>query len=155
MLPTIRYGSTRRGVKPDGSPHVSSVYNDCPNQLTELKEWLEKHVIAKLDQILVPGIGAVSQNASERVGGVALHYRAKHLALHATHYIAATDLAMCHVQNTVIWNFKRELAAADIHDSRIEEFGTFQLRLHQLLGLTTSEEQRKQWAPEALSIGRS
>ena len=84
--------------KPDGSPYESSQYNDCPGQLQELKEWLKTNVISKLDQILVPGVGAVSQNASERVGGVALHYRAKHLALHATHYIAATDLALCHVQ---------------------------------------------------------
>ena len=135
--------------KPDGAPYVSSTYNDCPGQLKELQDWLLSNVIAKLEQILVPGVGAVSQNASERVGVVALQYRAKHLALQSTHYIAATDLALCHVQNIVIWNFKRVLAENGIEDTKIKEFGTFQRRLHVLLGLPYSPQQEKEWEAEA------
>jgi hypothetical protein len=66
-----------------------------------MKTWLKNHVINKLDDIMHPELGALSQNASERVGDVALLYRSKETPLLATHYTIATNLAIAHVNSIV------------------------------------------------------
>ena len=66
---------------------------------------------------------------------MALKFRKKDTQLRATHYIASTSLAIAHVNGVVIENFRCDLAAQGITSSRIEEWGTYQRRLHQLITL--------------------
>jgi len=79
------------------------------------------------------------------VGKVALSFRTKDGDLLKTHYIASTSLAIAHVNNIVIRNFRRALAANGIVDDEIEIFGTFQARLYKLMGLEATVMQRQAW----------
>ena len=126
-------------------PHSSKVFNDCGDFNDRMAEYLKEKVINRLDDILVPDIGAVSQNASERVGTVALLYRPKGVDLRSTHYVASTNLSICHVNMVVLTRMSRLLYADGIDDSRITAFGTLETRLHSLLGLSYSEEQDTAW----------
>ena len=137
-------------TKSDGTPYESRHYNDCADFQEEMEVWLQKEIIDKIDDIIHPIIGAVSQNASERVGDVALQYRTKETDLRATHYVASTSLAICHVQNVVLEKFRRKLKLMGIVDEKLEQFGTMESRLHELLGLSTSKEQRDAWKKEVV-----
>jgi hypothetical protein len=129
----------------DAAPYKSSQYNDCADFAKEMQAYLQSDVLDKLEQIIHPTLGALSQNASERVGDVALQYRGKHTELKATHYIAATSLAICHVQAVVIQKFKRKLQRAGRTDARLEKFDTYERRLHELAGLPVSAVQIAAW----------
>eukprot|EP00966_Prymnesium_polylepis_P005921 135280-Prymnesium_polylepis.1 len=62
-----------------------------------MQKYLTTKVVQRLDEILVPGIGAVLQNASERVGTVALCYRDKGVVdMKSVQYVASTNLAIIH-----------------------------------------------------------
>ena len=128
-------------------PHKSRHFNNCGKFKDQMKKWLATHVINKIDDIIHPEHGALSQNASERVGDVALLYRDKETPLLATHYTIATNLAVAHVNSVVFDKMWMALEQeGDEPDARLEAFGTFERRLHQLLGLSYSPEQEKAWA---------
>ena len=132
-------------TKADGTSWVSSAWNDCPDFHREMAKWLKANVVDPIDDIVHPQQGAVSQNASERVGRVALKFRTKDVDLLKTHYVASTSLAIAHVNNIVIRNFRRAIARNGCVDDRIEAFGTFQQRLFELMKLPTTEAQRQAW----------
>ena len=85
-----------------------------------MAEWVKHTIVDKVDEFVHSELGGVCQNASERVGDVALQYRSKEIALGPTHYICSTALAVCHVQNVVIHRFKQQLAKDEMTDTRIE-----------------------------------
>ena len=112
-----------------------------------MKEWLKEEIVDKIDEWVDEVEGGTCQNASERAGKVALGYRDKDgTPLGPTHYICSTGLAIAHCNSTVINAFRATLLEDNMVDQKIEAFGNFQTRLHELIGLPTSEEQRKQWA---------
>eukprot|EP00964_Phaeocystis_antarctica_P064071 scaffold38504_cov111-Phaeocystis_antarctica.AAC.5 len=129
----------------NAAPYTSRQYNDCADFQRELKAYLQSDVLDKLEQIIHPTLGALSQNASERVGDVALQYRAKHTELRATHYVCSTSLALCHTQAVVIEKFKRRLQRLGRTDARLEKFDTYERRLHELVGLPVSDAQTTAW----------
>ena len=130
---------------PDGTPFQARQWNDCVTFNSEMQAWLKKEIIDQINDIVHPTRGGCCQNASERVGDVALQYRDKETDLEPTHYICSTALAICHVNNVVIHRFRRRLAANGQVDRRIEEFGTMETRLHELIGLSFSKQQEREW----------
>ena len=113
-----------------GQPYRAKVFNDCGDFNEQMQKYLTTKVVQRLDEILVPGIGAVLQNASERVGTVALLYRDKGVDMKSVQYVAATNLAIIHVNNVVFFS----MAMRGVDERRIDEFGTMEARLHDMLG---------------------
>ena len=107
-------------------PHKTRHFNDCGKFKSEMKKWLMNHVINNIDDIIHPELGALSQNASERVGDVSLLYRSKETPLLATHYTISTTLAIAHVNSLVFDKIRltREQAGEE-PDAKLEAFGTF------------------------------
>jgi len=136
-------------AKADGTAYESSQYNDCADFNEEMQAWITKEVIERIDEVVHPCLGGVCQNASERVGMVALKYRDKETKLGPTHYTVSTGLAIAHCNNVCIHKFRVELAREGIVDQDIEAFGTMELRLHEILGVPTSEWQRDMWLRRA------
>ena len=134
----------------DGTPYQSRQYNDCADFNKGMASYLKANVIIDcIENVVHAERGAVCQNASERVGMVALKYRDKETPLKPTHYVCATGLVVSHVQNTVVHRFRRQLAEEGRVDDRIEQFGTFQGRLHQLIGLSYSTRVDEAWRKDA------
>ena len=94
--------------------YTSRQYNDCTDFDLEMKEWLSKNVIEVIHDIIHEKLGAVSQNASERVGLMALFLRSKETCLNATQYQLRTNIAICLVQDIVIERFRLMLHDAGI-----------------------------------------
>ena len=67
-----------------------------------MQKYLKVDVIDKVSTLIHPVRGGLCQNASERVGDVALQYRNKHTPLKPTHYACSTGLAVAHVNAVVI-----------------------------------------------------
>ena len=132
-------------TKEDGSPYISRQFNDCITFNLQMQAWLKQNIINCINDVVDPDLGAVCQNASERVGDVALQYRDKHTILGPTHYICSTGLAMAHVNNICIHKFRRQLAARGAIDSRIEAFDCMETRLFKLIGLPYSKHQATTW----------
>jgi len=131
--------------KEDGSPYISRQYNDCKTFNLQMQAWLKHNIIDCINDVVDPGLGAVCQNASERVGDVALQFRDKHTVLGPTHYIASTGLAIAHVNTVCIHKFRRQLAARGLVDSRIEAFDCMETHLLKLIGLPYSKQQAATW----------
>ena len=134
-------------MKADGiTVYESSQYNNCTNFADDMKSYLQTTVINRIDDFVHPILGAINQNASERVGDVALIYREKSADLKATHYIASTSLGIAHCNNVVVAKFRRKLEANGLMpDERIEMFGTMERRLYQLCGVEYTPNQEKLW----------
>ena len=111
---------------------------------------LSKEIITRINDIEIEGVGAVSQNASERVGSTVLSFCSKGTELKSTHYVASTSLGISSVNTTVIVNFLREFDIEPADRRRISEWGVWQSRLYDLIGMSYSEEQEQQWFDEAL-----
>ena len=93
-------------TKDDGTLYYNSrQWNGCITFNRRMKQWLQKNVLDHLDEIVHPTRGGVCQNASERVGDVALQFRDKETDLGPSHYFCSSGLAVCHVQNVVIHVF--------------------------------------------------
>ena len=103
----------------DGDPYVSRAYNDCPDFRAAMQGWLRTNVVEPIGDVVHETRGALSQNASERVGDVALQYRDKVSDLRATHYCCSTSLAFAHVNSVVIGSFVRN-GSAPAADPRIQ-----------------------------------
>eukprot|EP00966_Prymnesium_polylepis_P069764 1621880-Prymnesium_polylepis.1 len=115
-----------------------------------MQAWLRKNILDPIDTVVHPELGALCQNASERVSDVALKYRDKINALEPTHYICSTGLAIAHVNAVCIYKFKLELQTEGRTDARIEQFHSMEQSLFELIGLSTSETQRKLWQDNVL-----
>lgn len=98
--------------------------------------------------------GAVTQNSSERVGSVCLLYRQKGVHMSGVHYAASTDCGLLHVNGTVIATFATLLARAGIDDDAVDAYGSWQERLHERLGLPTTEMQRSMWHEDSMRRAR-
>ena len=133
-------------TKPDGSAYQSSQYNDCADFNRRMEEHLTTEFIEKISEIVHPENGAMTQNASERVGNVALRFRDKERPLKPTHYVASSSLAIAHTNDTVIHVIRSTLLSqfGEI-DPKIEAFGTYQQRLFELCGLKPSVAQKAEW----------
>ena len=129
----------------DGKPYKAGTYNDCFDFNAEMQQYLKANVIDEVSTLVHPELGGVCQNASERVGDVALKYRAKETPLKPTHYACSTGLAMLHVQSVVIHRLIMELEQEGMTDARLSAWGSMEERLHHLLGLEISVEQRELW----------
>eukprot|EP00967_Tisochrysis_lutea_P125045 scaffold209742_cov46-Tisochrysis_lutea.AAC.1 len=93
--------------------------------------------------------GAVSQNASERVGSVCLRYRPKGVPMKDTAYRAATDLAFAHVNSVVLQVYQLKLLEKGWEkDPSISAFLPFEARLYELAGLSVTDAQRTYWAAQ-------
>jgi hypothetical protein len=68
---------TVRKCRLHAHPYTSREYNDCGDIQKDMAAWLTKNIINKIEDIIHPVHGAVSQNASERVGDVALQYKGR------------------------------------------------------------------------------
>lgn len=58
-------------------------------------------------------------------------------------------MAIAHCNNICVHKWRQQLLADGVEDSDIEAFGTWEARLHEILGLETSEWQRQQWLQRA------
>ena len=132
-------------TKANGAVYESRQYNDCGDFNLKMQSWLTSHVLENIEEKLHPEEGGMCQNASERVGDVALQYRDKISTLGPTHYICSTGLAIAHVENVVINRFRMDLAADERMDQKIEAWDTMQSRLYDLIGLEYSEMQLMEW----------
>jgi len=127
-----------------------------------MQKYLREKAINRITDFIHPTLGALSQNASERVGMVALRYRRgsgegrKDTDLKATHYKASTSLAISHVNNVVITNFRRMLEQKGFApDERIERFDTFEHRLYELdIEVSPTEAQVQDWRADAVICSR-
>ena len=132
-------------TKPNGELYVSRQFNDCVTFNKEMQGWLKKNVTNVIDDAIHPTRAGCCQNASERVGDVALGFRSKETALGPTHYTASTALAVIHTNFVVIHTFRRKLAVQLIIDPRIEAIGTMETNLFTRLGLRYSKAQETVW----------
>ena len=90
--------------------------------------------------------GAVTQNASERVGSVCLKYRPKGTFMKDVQYRAATDLCIIHVNTVVIGVVRNRLVANGISDPELDAFGSsFEAKLYDMLGLHADDHQLEAW----------
>ena len=135
----------------DGTAYKSRAFNDCPDFFKKMETWLTESIIARIGDIIHPTLGAISQNASERVGDVALGFREKSTDLRATHYVAATSLAIAHVNSVVICAFLRK---DEIRDERLEEWHCYQARLYRILGLDPTQQQLNLWNDDLIMRGK-
>eukprot|EP00966_Prymnesium_polylepis_P136870 3162637-Prymnesium_polylepis.1 len=90
--------------------HESTTYNDCKDFQKDMEAYLTKKICANISHVVHPTKGVLTQNASERVGMVALMYRDKVRRLGPTHYKMSTNFAIAHVNSIVIAKFRRQLA---------------------------------------------
>eukprot|EP00966_Prymnesium_polylepis_P204865 4746217-Prymnesium_polylepis.1 len=95
-----------------------------------MQQYLKTTVINEVSSLVHPELGGVCQNASERVGDVALGYRSKERPLKPTHYACSTGLAIAHVQSVVIHRVLMELEQEGRTDLRLQAWGSMEERLH-------------------------
>ena len=135
-------------------PYESRTYITCPDLIRDLHTYVKKNIYDNRDSIF-SNKGAVTQNSSERVGVgmVCLLYRQKGVSVNMddVHYAAATDCGLLHVNGTVIEVFRRLLAKDNLTDNFIEEYGSWEERVHAKLGLSVTELQKNRWRAE---VGR-
>ena len=131
----------------NGEPYESSQWNDCGDFNDNMKAWLKTNVIepAVSGDLVSETRGVVCQNASERVGMVALGYRDKDVSLGPTHYVCSTGLTIGHCNGTVIECFRLQLLEDDATDGRIKAWGCMEEQLHRLIGLSFSTAQSQFW----------
>ena len=135
-------------TKADGSTYTSRQFNDCGDFNRKMQSWLTTNLLDGIGDKLHPEEGGMCQNASERVGDIALQYRDKINPLGPTHYICSTGLAITHCNAIVIAKCRQELADEDDFDQRLDAFGSMESRLYDLIGLPYSVRQQNEWCEQ-------
>ena len=152
-------------------PHTSSQWNDCRKFNQEMQAYITKNFIDRVNHVISEEHGVMTQNASERVGDVAIRYRDKDTFLRAGCYKLMTNLAILHTNQIVIEVFRRMLKATPLEDdeeddedegedgeprrggitdARLEAWGCVQTYLHNLIGLPYGAEQERAWQQDWL-----
>eukprot|EP00967_Tisochrysis_lutea_P153508 scaffold303163_cov41-Tisochrysis_lutea.AAC.1 len=138
------------GIYREGRLHPpdqqATYYNDCLDWQESMINYVKDMVYERRDTVFGER-GAVSQNASERVGSVCLRYRPKGIPMKGTAYCTATDLAIAHVNSVVLQVYNLLLVDKGWEsDPSISAFLPFEARLFELAGLAVTQQQRVHWS---------
>ena len=132
-------------------PYTARNFNDCVDFNRDMERWVRDNVYNKLDVIIHPTRGGLSQNASERIGRCVLQLRSKLFAHFATHYCLSTDLGIQRAQSIVLEVVRRRLEAAGLPaDLALERLRCPEVALRESLGLNVPERSRRKWEAQLL-----
>jgi hypothetical protein len=109
------FDKDHRGCKHDSkwTPRTGHCVT-CPAQQAQIRALIDEKIFGHMDALLLPGVGVVHTNTSERAGSIVLHFRNKSKFYSADAEVLKTTFGLCYLQQLAIYrqeiNFARYMS---------------------------------------------